>query len=222
MQIFYMISQLYQGPTRETDKSFAFLGLPSSCSAGKPQIHKILKSSAKRHIPQRHISNMTPNLIEITKRLIVVRDALLSSFPTDLQTHELNAQIGHNITECNRQRWIQTVESCSHKCNPSRLRGIIKSLNGKRTETPPNQPITFSSKSLTRNGELATAFVKTVHLPCLPYRRPVRPDCRSLLKDCPLSHFSPDIVSQAIKNRDNYLAVGQDSLSVHHLKNLGP
>ena len=58
-----------------------------------------------------------------------------------------------------RQKWTQTVESCSHKYNPLRLWDIIKSLNGKPAETPSNQPITFSSKSVTHNKEI-TAFAE--------------------------------------------------------------
>ena len=52
------------------------------------------------------------------------------------------------------------VESCSHKCNPSYLWGIFKSLKGQRAQTHPNQSVTFSSKSLTRNGEITKAFAK--------------------------------------------------------------
>ena len=34
--------------------------------------------------------------------------------------------------------------------------------------------------------------------------------------------FSPDIVSQAIKNSGNFLDAGTDDISIHHLKYLGP
>ena len=49
---------------------------------------------------------------------------------------------------------------------------------------------------------------------------------RELLKKCPLDNstrrFSPDIVAQAIKNSGNSNRAGQDGLTIHHLKNLGP
>ena len=49
---------------------------------------------------------------------------------------------------------------------------------------------------------------------------------RKLSKECPLdnqvSRFSPDIVSQAIKNCGNSLVSGPDALTIHHLKNLAP
>ena len=101
----------------------------------------------------------------------------------------------------------------------------LKLLYGKRAKTPPNQHITFSSKSLTRNGEIATAFAKQFSCPVLhssdPSTQIVK---RKLLKECPLDNsvfrFSPDIVSQAIKNSGNSLAVGPDDLTIHHLKHL--
>ena len=37
---------------------------------------------------------------------------------------------------------------------------MLKFLNGKRAETSPNQPITFSSKTFTRNLDIATAFAQ--------------------------------------------------------------
>ena len=53
--------------------------------------------------------------------------------------------------------WIST-DICQY-FNPS-LVEYDQSLNGKRTITLPNQPITFSSKTLTHNLEIATAFAK--------------------------------------------------------------
>ena len=43
---------------------------------------------------------------------------------------------------------------------PSRIWSIIKYLDGKRAETPPNQPTTSYSKSFTHKVEIATAFAK--------------------------------------------------------------
>ena len=90
---------------------------------------------------------------------------------------------------------------------------MLKSLNGKRTVTPPNQPITFSSKTLTRNIEIATAFAKQFASIVLhtsdPSTRIVK---RELLKECPLDNstplFSPDIDAQAIKNSGNSNSAG--------------
>ena len=104
--------------------------------------------------------------------------------------------------------------------------GVIKSLNGKRSEISSNQPITFSSKSLTRNGEIATdidkQFTSSVPHSSDPSARIIK---QKLIRECPfdssVSHFPPDIVSQAIKNNGNSLAVVLDDLTIHHLKNVG-
>ena len=79
--------------------------------------------------------------------------------PSDGELSSVSAQI-HHIKISNRQKWIQTIESCSHKCNPSHLWSMLKSHIGKRAVTPNNQPITFYSKTLTHNLEIATAFAK--------------------------------------------------------------
>ena len=63
--------------TREAEESFVLLGFPSSCSTSEPLFHKILNISAKHHIPQGHILNIShPYLTEIAKPIIIERDAL--------------------------------------------------------------------------------------------------------------------------------------------------
>ena len=71
---------------RDVEESLALLELSFFCSTGEPQFRKILNFFAKHHISQGHILNMTPNLTEITKRLINERDALSSSSPNDPHT----------------------------------------------------------------------------------------------------------------------------------------
>ena len=69
------------GIFRSTYLSSTYLThLPTGEPHPVPQNHN---SSAKHHIPQGHIPNMIPNLTEISKRLIVERDALRSSSPSD-------------------------------------------------------------------------------------------------------------------------------------------
>ena len=75
--------------------------------------------------PLRLHPNMIHNLTEITKQLIVERDALRTSFHTEPHLHELHAQIPH-IADYNSWKLTLTVESCPQKYNPSRLSGIIK------------------------------------------------------------------------------------------------
>ena len=90
---------------------------------------------------------------------------------------------------------------------------MLKFLNGKRAVTPPNQPITFSYKTLTRNLEIATVFAKqfTLFVPQTsdPSTQIIR---RELLKECSLDNatprLSPDIIAQAIKNSDNSNSTG--------------
>ena len=167
---------------------FAHLGLHSSCSAGKLQFRKILNSSAKNHIP-----NITPNFTEITSPLLFPHTHIYTN-----STHKAATKLQIPLHRNGPKPLNHAPTNVS-----SRLWGILKSPSGKRTKTPPNQPITFSSKSLTRKGEIATALTKQFisPVPSDPSARIVR---RKLLKECPLdssvSRFSPHIVSYSIKN----------------------
>ena len=52
------------------------------------------------------------------------------------------------------------------------------SFNGKRAETTPNQPATFSFK--TRYQKIATGLTKQfTSAVCLPHPRPVHPNCQA-------------------------------------------
>ena len=85
---------------------------------------------------------MIPTLTEIAKQLIIEREVLRSSSPFDSHIQKLNAESHHNIASTNRQKWTQTVESCSHKCTPLRPWSIIKLkwLNNPLMENVPKPP----------------------------------------------------------------------------------
>ena len=108
-------------------------------------IHPILHAS-RTHIPRGHILNMFLNLSDTAKQLIRQRDTLRSRSPTNPHIRTLQNHIQENICTTNRQTWINTVESCSHKYNTFQYFSLLKSLFGKRIQTPPKQPITFNKQ----------------------------------------------------------------------------
>ena len=144
------------------------------------------------------VKQNTPNLVDTHSTTLespsdsLSKDILFAPLPSDPLIHELNAQIWHSIANSNREKRTRTVESCSHKCKPSRLWSIIKFLDRKHAETPPNQPITFSSKTLTCNLEISTAFANQF-ISAVSHTRDqstwiVR---RKLLKECQLDRSVP-------------------------------
>ena len=213
--------------SRETEDAFATLQVPSSCSTGEKVFRQILLSASLKHIPRGHIRNFIPNLSNNAKSLIQQRDTIRSNSPNNPVLSTLNEQITQEIRHTNRQTWIHTVESCSHKYNATKFFSLLRSLSGKKTTTPINQPITFGSKTLSKNREIAISFNKQfttiVSHSSDPDTRRVR---RSLLRSCPLdaaaSPFSPHHVSRAIRLGGNSRAAGPDGLTILHLKHLGP
>ena len=166
---------------------------------------------------------MIPNLTEIIKRLVIERDALRSSFPSYTRTQRTNPP--HQKLPTDRTRPKSLNHAHTNVTLHVYIWSIIKSLNGKLAEIDPYHPITLSSKSFSRNVEIATAFAKHFIFSVSHSSNPsfwiVR---RKLHKECSVdnmvSHFFPDIVSQAIKNHGNSLATGPGALPITHLKNL--
>ena len=211
----------------ETELKFSTLPLPDSCSTGENIFRRVLLEAGRHHIPQGHIRNHIPNLTDSTKRLILERDNLRSSDPSHPNIHALDQQINKYISDSNRQKWIHSVESCSHKQNTTHFWSLLKSLSNKNNRPPPNQPITFGTKTLNRNLEIATAFTKqftsVITHTSDPTARRVK---RRLDRCCPLDRtstpFTPLSVSQAIRQSGNSRAAGPDGITIHHLKHLGP
>ena len=93
--------------------------------------------------------------------------------------------------------------------------------------TPPNQPITFHSHTLTDNFQIASAFCKqfttTVIHTSDPDARTLR---RRLVLDHPLDHslapFTIEMVRRAVASGGNSTASGPDGITIRHLKHLGP
>ena len=206
--------------TRETEEAFYNLeGLPSSCSTGEKVFREILAAASRKHIPRGHI----PNLSDTAKSLIRQRDTLRSQSPTDPLISTLNEHLTQNIQITNKDAWINTVESCSHKYNTSQYFRLLKSLSNNTTTTPPNQPITFGHRTLTRSRDIAKAFCKQF-TNIIPHSS--EPNTRRVLKTRPLdaarTHFHPSYVTRAIRNSGNSRAAGPDGLTIIHLKHIGP
>ena len=213
--------------TWETEERFSNMELPSSCSTGEGSFRRVLTAAAHKHIPRGNIPHMIPNLTDSAKRLIDERDSLRRLDPTNPYISTLDEQITQDIHKSNRQTWIDTVESCSHKHNATHFFRLIKTLSGSRTPAPPNQPITFNSTTHTRPLAIATAFNKqftsvTPHTSDPLARRVKRRLIKAHPLDTSLTPFTPSLVSKAIRDSGNSRAAGPDGLTIHHLKYLGP
>ena len=139
----------------------------------------------------------------------------------------MDEQIQRDYNKNKDEKWNKEVESCSIKYRPTKLWRLLQRLSGKRTYSAPNQPITFSAKSVSDKREIATKFVKQFTRPT-PHRQ--NPRTRVLLRQLRQRHkldhssmtFTPGQVREALESSGSSTALSPDGLSVLQLKHLGP
>lgn len=119
------------------------------------------------------------------------------------------------------------MESCNRTQDTRLLWKLICTKTGEKPRTPPNQPIIFNNEEISDQQKIASAFCKqfTTIVPHTsdPEARRVK---RQLLRDCPLDQnmclFTANHVGKAIRDSSKSIATGLDSLTMLHLKHLGP
>ena len=217
----------WDGFTASTERAFAAAPPPTSCSQGEATFRRILTSAAKSHIPCGNIKDHIPNLPDAARPLIRERDALRQTDPHDPNIPLLNNQITATIANNARKTWIEKVESCSPHQSPSAFWSLLRSLSGKKTRPPPNQPISFGNRTLTRHSDIAKSFCR--QFTAAPNRARTRAS-RRLRRHTRSRHplninWSPittAATSKAIRDSGNSTAMGPDGLNILHLKHLGP
>ena len=170
--------------------------------------------------------NFVPGLPRQAVDLIDERDRARSIDPSDPVIEQLDARITSCIFEDRQKQWRDKVESSSFKNNPSKFWRLLKSLSGKRSSPPPNQPIKFGNKVFTKSKDIANGFVKQ-YSSVAPHQsdRNARRINRNLRRSHPLdSSYAPFTVLNtvdAIRNSKSSTAAGPDGLTPVHLKHLG-
>ena len=113
------------------------------------------------------------------------------------------------------------------KGNSNRYWQKMKNLTGKRTYTPPNQPIKFQGQVYTKHGAIAKCFnFHYTNLRQHKSSKSTRKIQRKIHKLHKLNHnfrpFTPADTIEAIKSAKNSTAVGPDGFCTAHLKHIGP
>jgi hypothetical protein len=104
--------------------------------------------------------------------------------------------------------------------------GPFKQLSGKSTRPPPNQPISFKGKVLTKNNNIAQKFCKqftsTVSHKSDPKARKVKRVLRANHKiDTSYTLITSADTRKAIDASKCSSAVGPDGITAVHLKHIG-
>ena len=203
---------------RETERAFSYEQPPTSAESGEKIFRRILQKASRRNIPQGKIANYIPGLSPHSISLIQQRDQIRANNPNDPSITLLDEQIQRDCNKNNNERWREEVESCSIRWRPMKLWRLIQRLSGKRTYSAPNQPITFSGKSISDKRDIATKFVKFFTRPTPHGQNPAtRTILRKLRNKHKLNHssmpFTPNQVREALKISGSSTAPSPDGAS---------
>ena len=185
---------------------------PSSPDASTDAMvfQKIINAISKETIPAGYYRNFTPGLSPQIRHLTMQRDAIRAVDPTDPQVGQLNRDITALTREEATRAWRKKLDESTHKTNLNKFWNLIRSLSGKRTNLPPNQPITFGHKTCTRKQTIANKFNKqftsiTTHRSELETRKIIRRIHRNHKLDPNFSLFSPESVAAAMRSSNSAL-----------------
>jgi hypothetical protein len=116
------------------------------------------------------------------------------------------------------------VESASHRNDPNKLWQVVRTINGKRTYLPLNQPITFGSTPVANKKAIANKFMRQYAPPPMSDMK-THKVLRNIHKKFPLDHdyapFTTQQLDDAIRAFYHSTATGPDGLAPQHLKHLG-
>ena len=210
----------------ESELLFSHLPPPASCAAGEANFRKVMLTASKHNIPSGFRKSFTPGLpheaVDLTKR----RDELRCLDPLDPEIPILNNNISETIRKSSKKACIDKVESCSLQSNPIKYWSLLRNLSGKRAHQPPNQPIHFGTKTLTKAFPIAKRFNHqftsvSTHKQNPNKRRIMRALRGKHKLDPNFAPFTEAATEEVIRQSSNSTAVGPDGFTAVHLKHLG-
>ena len=155
------------------------------------------------------------------------RDDLRKQDPASPRLSTMNDEITKATSDHKRRQWREFVESIDHRTDSSKLWRTIKGIDGKSKQTAENEGITFTGRSHTSPKLIANSFNRQFITSKLGKHSSSR-RTRHVSKDVKrmsleqAESFTSDQVTSAIKSCRSSRAYGPDTLSIFHLKNLGP
>ena len=213
--------------TSETERVFADLPRPASCSAGEKVFRRVLLKASRRHIPAGFRKDFMPGMSRESIELTKERDRLRVANPLDPEIPRLNQLIKDTVNDDRKRLWREKVESSRPSTNPDKHWRLLRLISGKRQHQATNQPIFFGAKCYSKPQAIAGKFCQQfasvgVH----KTDRNSRLIDKKLKMKHPLDHtfspFLPAATRDAIDKSATSTALGPDGLTSLHLKHLGP
>ena len=155
------------------------------------------------------------------------REDLRKQHPASPRLSTMNNEITKATSDHKRRQWREFVESIDHRTDSTKLWRTIKGIDEKSKRTAETEGITFIGRPHTSPKMIANSLNRQFTTSKLGKHSSSR-RTRQVSKDVKrlsieeAESFTSDQVTSAIKSCRSSRAYGPDSLSICHLKNLGP
>ena len=212
--------------TEHVERALSILPPPASASAGERVFREALRVASGKCVPRGFRREVIPGLTEEAKVLIRERDAARAASHDDPNIAALNDRIKASVAASSRRAWTEKVMAAGPSESTTKFWSLLRSLSGKRTPNPPNQPVSFGRATLSSPSLIAREFCRF-----FTASRPTRSrNSRSFFRklraqrklDRTFTPFTPQSVAAAVRAAGQSTALGPDGLNIHHLRHLGP
>ena len=186
-----------------------------------------LLKAAFHHIPTGRRKLYTQQVPAEILAMMVERDNLRKQDPASPRLSTMNDEITKATSDHKRRQWREFVENLDHRTDSTKLWRTIKGIDGKSKQTEEIEAITFTGRSHTSPKLIANSFNRQFTTSRLGKHSSSR-RTRHVSKDIKrmsleqAESFTSDQVTSTIKSCRSSRVYGPDTLSIFHLKNLGP
>ena len=217
----------WTGYRQEIDRKLSSHHLPTDCQKDETLFRVTLLKAASHHIATGRRNLYTQKVPAEILSMMEERDDLCKQDRASPRLSTMNDEIAKATSDHKRRQWREFVESIDHRTDSTKLWWTIKGIDGKPKKTAENEGITITGRPHTSPKLIANSFnrqftTSKLDKHCSSKRnRHVSKDVKRMSLEGAES-FTSDQVTSAIKSCMSSRAYGPDSLSIFHLKNLGP
>ena len=217
----------WTGYKQDIERKLSSRHLPTDCQKDEKLFRATLLKAASHHNPTGRRKLYTQQIPAEILAMMEERDELRKQDRASPRLSTMTDEITKATSDHKRRQWREFVESIDHRTDITKLLRTIKGIDGKSRQTAENEGITFTGRSHTSPKLIANSFNRqftTSKLGKYSSSRRTR-HVSKYLKRMSLEKaksFTSDQVTSAIKSCRSSRAYGPETLSIVHLKNLGP
>ena len=217
----------WTGYRQEIEHKLSSRHLPTDCQKDEKLFRATLLRAASHHIPTGRRKLYTQQVSAEILAMMEERDDQRKQDPASPRLSTMNDEITKATSDHKRRQWREFIESIDHRTDITKLWMTIKGIDGKSKQTAENEGITFTGRSHTSPKLIANSFNRQFTTSKLGKHSSSR-RTRHVSKDVKrmsleqAESFTSDQVTSAITSCRSSRAYGPDTLSIFHLKNLGP